>query len=482
MLQNFVFALFVTFVKRTYSVISGTNCAASRCCSGGGCEYQCCTGIDILTGCGGNSCLLYGYCDQRTCSTPTPPIGEYELILRQKDVRITTFSPMVRTNKVENAGTIQADVFTNIGNLNKDNYVASDGYYYFKLIYQNIDETSTELTFKQSSWLTDSSISGYTAINVPSPRSVGGCSEFKGLAFSDRSESFLDGNGNEPCWWNSVGTISKHAGGIPAFDENIAYSTVLYVCPANTECFETKELILSQKDVRTATFNSNVRNTKLENAGDSNADTFTNIGNLNMDDYKFDDNFYYFRLIYNNMDATKTNLLWKQKSWVTDESTSGYTSISVPQQSGDYCADFRGLAFSDRSESLLDGNGNGYCWWNSVGTINTHNGGIPAFGTKLAYGVKLYVYRKNSDIYENVVIGDKPYVPKPYEWINNVTLNSWLIIISALLSIILFIVLLICCKRRIETKTGIRYDSVKYIDSEEFDDSEANPINIDQKL
>ena len=46
-----------------------TNCAASTCCTGGGCPIgECCTSVNDMTICGGNSCNLFGHCDQRTCN------------------------------------------------------------------------------------------------------------------------------------------------------------------------------------------------------------------------------------------------------------------------------------------------------------------------------------------------------------------------------------------------------------------------------
>merc|ERR1712187_832479 len=94
------------------------------------------------------------------------------------------------------------------------------GKYRFKLVYDG----STTLEWEQSSWLMSSTIHGFKCIFPvdcgPSSQDHG--KRFEGLGKSSRSESVLDGEGgSHGNWWNSVGTVAKHNGGIPGWNGHI---------------------------------------------------------------------------------------------------------------------------------------------------------------------------------------------------------------------------------------------------------------------
>eukprot|EP01083_Nonionella_stella_P071101 190774_1 len=150
--------------------------------------------------------------------------GGVELILNQKDIGVTAFSIAVRTSYLENEDDSDANTFTNIGSLDPAAYVFDDGYYYFKMVY---DDT-VELLWKQTSWLLQDTITGFTGIDLP-PTSYHDyrCETFKGLGLSNHvSECFLDGSGSGSCWWNCAGSISYW---IPGYNGQKAYSAALYV-------------------------------------------------------------------------------------------------------------------------------------------------------------------------------------------------------------------------------------------------------------
>eukprot|EP01084_Bolivina_argentea_P261969 442907_1 len=121
-----------------------------------------------------------------------------------------------------------------------------------------------------------------------------------------------------------------------------------------------------------------------------------NIGKMPSELYKDPKRGYQFHLLYTYEDWTQDWLWWYQTSWIQQSTITGYFPVYVPSQDGLIaCQTFRGLSLSSRDESYIDGDGGSEptCWWNSIGTITTHNGGIPAFGGKIAISSALYIYK-----------------------------------------------------------------------------------------
>merc|ERR1712061_60099 len=57
------------------------------------------------------------------------------------------------------------------------------------------------------------------------------CYNFAGLAKSNDPSCVLDGNGDGCGFWNCIGIIKKHAGGIPGASQSIETKSELYVQP-----------------------------------------------------------------------------------------------------------------------------------------------------------------------------------------------------------------------------------------------------------
>ena len=94
---------------------------------------------------------------------------EWQLILSHIDIRDGLFSSNVRTTFLENEDDPEANTFTDIGNLDEADYVDSDGYYHFLMIYSDVHDYTTassdpennitiSIEWKQTSWLTASSL------------------------------------------------------------------------------------------------------------------------------------------------------------------------------------------------------------------------------------------------------------------------------------------------------------------------------------
>ena len=148
-------------------------------------------------------------------------------------------------------------------------------------------------------------------------------------------------------------------------------------------------LILNHKDVSNGLFDSSVRDTGLENDADPSANTYSIIGALNADEWRRADGRFWFEIVFKNNDGSTGNLTWAQESWLTEATIVGADLFGVPDQTSFYWqAKFWGLGLSSASGSTyLDGEGGASAWYfNSVGTIQTWNGGIPAFNEKVAYG------------------------------------------------------------------------------------------------
>eukprot|EP01084_Bolivina_argentea_P259919 438779_1 len=165
---------------------------------------------------------------------------QYKLILRHEDTKSGMFSLSLRTTQVENEAHPNANTYSIIGNLIETDYQSpADSNYQFKLIYYNMDGTTSKIVWKQSSWLTHSGVSGYSPISVPEQNTcaIGNGCRFQGLGFSSHDScTFLDGDAHGTnYWWNSVGTICTQfndaydGNGIPAFDFNISFGQELYV-------------------------------------------------------------------------------------------------------------------------------------------------------------------------------------------------------------------------------------------------------------
>jgi len=169
----------------------------------------------------------------------------WKLIAKQVDSDSFTdgtdelFLSNARGTFLENENDPSQATFMSIGNLEKSNYADTDEKYKFKLVWggKTVDSSGIikEVTWTQTSWLTESTITSFTEIGTSGYVTGVYGQGFFGLAKSTRNECVLDGDGSSHnYWWNCAGAISKHNGGIPGPLGKIASSMYLYIwSPSN---------------------------------------------------------------------------------------------------------------------------------------------------------------------------------------------------------------------------------------------------------
>ena len=108
-----------------------------------------------------------------------------------------------------------------------------------------------------------------------------------------------------------------------------------------------------------------------ENPDKPDAHVYSNINEVETNKADYQNNGQYqFRLTYDHVDGSTDILAWRQSSFPTDSgSIRGYETIYiiVPTETAGECKIFEGLGLSPDTCGLLDGNGDGSCWWDAVG-------------------------------------------------------------------------------------------------------------------
>ena len=166
----------------------------------------------------------------------------FVLIERHLNVSNGYFSSDVISTGIENADNPNANTYCIIGGLDESAYQQTGGYYEFKLIYKYSDDTEDVLEWTQTSWLTESTITGADLSKITTDTYTN-CKAFKGLGRSDRTDrAYLDGNGGESCWYHGVASLEGWSEGgsvfydyIPGHNANTAYYSSLWVRP-RMEC------------------------------------------------------------------------------------------------------------------------------------------------------------------------------------------------------------------------------------------------------
>jgi len=171
----------------------------------------------------------------------------WQLIAKQVDSDNFTvdpdelFSSNARTTFLQNENDPSSSTFMSIGNLTKSSYADTDGKYKFKLVWDGMQVDSLDnksVTWTQTSWLDNSTITGFEEIGVSGFSSTDTSvleskGRFTGLGASDRSKCVIDGNGGSEHWWNCVGVVSLHPSGgstgMPGPLQKIASSMHLYI-------------------------------------------------------------------------------------------------------------------------------------------------------------------------------------------------------------------------------------------------------------
>ena len=125
---------------------------------------------------------------------------------------------------------------------------------------------------------------------------------------------------------------------------------------------------MDHKDVNNGLFSSTLKTTGVENENDEAANTYSIIGDLTENIYKIDGK-YQFKMIYRYSDGTRNELIWKQSSWLTDSTITGYEPISIPTENNcdsTSSCNFEGLGLSSNAKSYLDGDASAHTNWNNA--------------------------------------------------------------------------------------------------------------------
>lgn len=177
-------------------------------------------------------------------------------------------------------------------------------------------------------------------------------------------------------------------------------------------------LIAQHKDVSNGLFSDEMKSSGVENPNNTAANTYSIIGNIDPDDYRFSAGYFKLQLIYLNLDGTNSTLEWTQTSWITEGNITGANlSLVEDAYAGNVERGFYGLGLSSYAAAYLDGTGamNG-AWcaciqstlrdgdykldlpsifrrFHAVGTTLAYNDGIPAHENKVAWHFSLYLAR-----------------------------------------------------------------------------------------
>ena len=168
----------------------------------------------------------------------------FVLIERHRDVANGYFSSDVLSAGVENDDDPDANTYCIIGALNQSLYQQEGGYYELKLIYKYSDYTRDVLEWTQTSWITESSITGANLSKIDDSSADDDGQRFRGLAFAAKEKTYLDGNGDDHSnWFHAVASTTEHNGGIPGHEGKVAYSSSLWIQPGTLS----KSLVFLEK-------------------------------------------------------------------------------------------------------------------------------------------------------------------------------------------------------------------------------------------
>eukprot|EP01083_Nonionella_stella_P246978 856853_1 len=360
------------------------------------------------------------------------------LLAQQKDATQYAFSSNARNTGLENAGNPGANTYMIIGEITEPSlYKLQDQKYLFRLDYVLMDGVSkVSLTWKQSSWLTETSIKDYEAIDIPPQPNADSGSDFEGLGKSSHSCTYIDGDGyKHKNWFNSVGSNCKWREGTPGFDGQAAKSMALYIynpigCTNIAGDSQGQILLARHQDATKSLFSKNSRNTGIENEHQPEANTHMIIGKISDPTiYTLNDNKYLFHLQYVTKGDNKLyNLKWKQSSWLTANYILGFEAIDLPPNDHPGYP-FLGLGKSSSSCTYLDGDAHqSHFWFNAVGTnqnCNGWGGASPGYNKEAAVYTALYMYNPTAwkaytvqppileynfdDLHESISGGDPNY-------------------------------------------------------------------------
>ena len=111
-------------------------------------------------------------------------------------------------------------------------------------------------------------------------------------------------------------------------------------------------MILDHKDIANGFFSQSLLSTGLENELTPEANTHSIIGNFDesaRDYYRVEGDKYLLKLIYRYTSDPDDELIWKQSSWITEQTITGADLFGIPMETPglDPNFDFHGLGVSN---------------------------------------------------------------------------------------------------------------------------------------
>jgi len=150
--------------------------------------------------------------------------------------------------------------------------------------------------------------------------------------------------------------------------------------------------LIARHNIDKKLFSSSALKTFLQDSENPASDAFMDIGAIKAESPTLKVNGKYkFRLVYDG----KTTLIWKQSSWLTASTVTGFECLSPgdcgPSKQGS-CTKFTGLHKSPQTKyTILDAVSNSKCWYQAVGVMRAYKGSIPAWNAGVAKTMELYI-------------------------------------------------------------------------------------------
>jgi hypothetical protein len=163
--------------------------------------------------------------------------SKWQLIAKQvgNDNNIPLFDNNTKTTFLQNDNDSDSSTFMSIGKLNANDYI-TNGSYKFKLVWGGLEVDSSginkEVEWTQTSWLDNSTISGFSELGTSGFVTGDNSTGFSGLGKSDSPNCVIDGNADSNennHWWNCVGATGMHNDAIPGPLVKKASSMELYI-------------------------------------------------------------------------------------------------------------------------------------------------------------------------------------------------------------------------------------------------------------
>lgn len=140
------------------------------------------------------------------------------MILRHRNQSVGYFNESLLSTGLENINDPDANTYSIIGGIDPNDYIFDEGVYWFILSYGYHDGSNITIKWKQTSWITNSTITGVDLYDVPSQAGMSAGAEFRGLGRPTISNAYLDGDGDYTLMsWNAVGSLDPYNTGKSVF-------------------------------------------------------------------------------------------------------------------------------------------------------------------------------------------------------------------------------------------------------------------------